>query len=44
VGVHGWLHARPERWLRVVSFAVPAAVSIGAPIPCLAFVALATLC
>jgi hypothetical protein len=44
VGAHRWLHARPERWLRVVSFVVPVAVSLGAPIPCLAFVGLATLC
>lgn len=41
---HRWLRARPERWLRVVSFVVPVAVSLGTPIPCLAFLALATLC
>ena len=44
LAVHRWLYARPVRWLRVVSFVVPAAVSVGATIGCVIFIALATLC
>ena len=44
VALHRRLHARPERWVRVISFVVPAVVSLGAPIPGLVFLALATLC
>ena len=44
LAVHRWLHARPERWLRVGSFVVPAMVSVAALVVCVMFVALATLC
>jgi hypothetical protein len=42
--VHGWLRRRPQRWLRVASFVVPGLVALASPVPCLMYVALASLC
>jgi hypothetical protein len=41
---HRWLWRRPQRWLRVASFLVPGLVGLASPLPCVMFVALATLC